>query len=525
MYHLRQTDTGWELVDTDGTVIATGDSPEAVVASAALVAAVDPPASYHWQGPIVFEGQIETGDGRSADPGAWSWEVPLPLTWQREGGSHDGAVVVGTVWEIERRDGGEIYGRGTFDLGSEEGREAARHVGEGLTNDVSIEPDSMSWEIRVTEEVYAEWQDAFAEDGEDAGEGAEAEPETDDEGRIILARERYDDVMQVVTAGRIRTLAMVTTAAHDEARIDLADGVTLDALLGDAPDAMAAAAEADLTPLQPASWFADPEFGDGPEDDPRLVRDARTGEVGAPLTVTDDGRVYGHLATWGTCHIGRDDVCLTPPRSAAGYAYYLTGETVAACDDGCDDQTVTVPTGVLTLGTGHAQLTLAHRGAVEHYDSTGTGVADVTAGEDAHGIWIAGAIRPTASPDDIRTLRASSVSGDWRRIGGSLELVAALAVNVPGFPVPRAVAASAAEPVRPRARAVEGRTVALVAAATVAQDGGQVAEPRPLDDEATRMLRRIHSALAPEMAARIRREVHGTDRERADRIRAEVRGR
>jgi hypothetical protein len=29
---------------------------------------------------------------------------------------------------------------------------------------------------------------------------------------------------------------------------------------------------------------------------------------------------------------------------------------------------------------------------------------------------------------------ASDVSGDWRRIGSGLELVAVLAVNVPGFP-------------------------------------------------------------------------------------------
>jgi hypothetical protein len=41
---------------------------------------------------------------------------------------------------------------------------------------------------------------------------------------------------------------------------------------------------------------------------------------------------------------------------------------------------------------------------------------------------------------------AGQVSGDWRRIGGQLRLVGLLAVNVPGFPVPkmraRAVAAS-----------------------------------------------------------------------------------
>jgi hypothetical protein len=61
----------------------------------------------------------------------------------------------------------------------------------------------------------------------------------------------------------------------------------------------------------------------------------------------------------------------------------------------------------------------------------------VRAGEDAHGIWVAGAL--TAQCDDRRVaeLRRSPLSGDWRRIGNGLELVAALAVNVPGFPVPR----------------------------------------------------------------------------------------
>lgn len=53
-------------------------------------------------------------------------------------------------------------------------------------------------------------------------------------------------------------------------------------------------------------------------------------------------------------------------------------------------------------------------------------------------------------------MAAGGISGDWRSIGGHLELVAALAVNVPGFPVPRpALAASA------------GRQTALVAAGVV----------------------------------------------------------
>src|SRR5690606_13420397 len=35
--------------------------------------------------------------------------------------------------------------------------------------------------------------------------------------------------------------------------------------------------------------------------------------------------------------------------------------------------------------------------------------------------------------------------GDWRRVGGGFEMVAALAVNVPGFPIPRTAVAASAE--------------------------------------------------------------------------------
>src|SRR5690606_35995190 len=68
---------------------------------------------------------------------------------------------------------------------------------------------------------------------------------------------------------------------------------------------------------------------------------------------------------------------------------------------------------------------------------TGLGGADVHVGEDKFGIWVAGAVRPGVTPEQLRTLRASPLSGDWRYINGSLELVGALAVNLPGFPIPR----------------------------------------------------------------------------------------
>lgn len=182
----------------------------------------------------------------------------------------------------------------------------------------------------------------------------------------------------------------------------------------------------------PADWFTDPGF-----------------TKVTPLTVVEDGgryRVMGHLAAWNTCHIGLGlgvgdgDGCVSPPSSASGYAYFHTGAVTVEGGD-------LVPVGHITLGTGHAPASMAHRPAAAHYDNTGAVVADIAVGEDEHGIWFNGMLRPGADPD---TLQAAALSGDWRTPyrGAGYELVAALGVNVPGFPIPRLqVAASAAGPV------------------------------------------------------------------------------
>jgi len=73
----------------------------------------------------------------------------------------------------------------------------------------------------------------------------------------------------------------------------------------------------------------------------------------------------------------------------------------------------------------------------EHYDNTGWAAAVVNIGEDQHGIWINGSLTTTMTPERVAELRASALSGDWRYVNGNLELVAALAVNNPGFPIYR----------------------------------------------------------------------------------------
>jgi hypothetical protein len=163
-------------------------------------------------------------------------------------------------------------------------------------------------------------------------------------------------------------------------------------------------------PLRPPlEWFARPAF------------DAYT-----PWTITDHGQVYGHIARWDDCHISFPDQCIPPPRSATAYAYFLHGECV--CDDG-----TRVPVGQITMETGHASHHMSAFDAISHYDNTGTAAADVMAGEDRFGIWVAGALRPHLAPEQVRASMAAGVSGDWRDIAGNLELVAVLNVNVPGF--------------------------------------------------------------------------------------------
>lgn len=171
-------------------------------------------------------------------------------------------------------------------------------------------------------------------------------------------------------------------------------------------------ASAPMVPVQPPDdWFLDPKLN-GP----------------TPLAVTADGQVLGHLALWNTCHVGIQDQCVMAPRTATGYKYFRNGSVLTASGE-------TIPVGRITLGTGHASTRLGWIPAADHYDNTGTAVAVVASGEDQWGIWVAGSVVPGIPELKVAELRRSPLSGDWRRINGNLELVAALAVNTPGFPI------------------------------------------------------------------------------------------
>lgn len=156
------------------------------------------------------------------------------------------------------------------------------------------------------------------------------------------------------------------------------------------------------------------------------------------VTITEEGRIFGHIAAWGVCHIGLPGTCTTAPHSITDYAYFATGTVLT--DEG------TANVGQITMGNGgHAGDKLSAAQTAAHYDRTSASVADIAVGEDEFGIWFAGAMRSTATEQQIHDLRASGrLSGDWRRLHNNLELVAALAVNVPGFPIPKVSLAASA---------------------------------------------------------------------------------
>lgn len=403
----------------------TPEAPEPVTAASKTA------TSAAWKGTICVEG-ITSGDFREFAEGALTWaDPPIPLRWKKEdahGGVNDVTVAVGTITSIAR-DGQHITGEGVFDLGSEDGREAHRRVGEGFLAGISIDADDIT-----DADVELIWP--------------EEQKDSEDEDDVLAVLFASPDKI-VFHAGRIRAATLCDIPAFVEAtvalvasgEVEVPDGLEPAAVLDEKTrlqiqnDTLTAAGElgdhtGTVTSLRPPKeWFEDPKF-----------------TVPMNVVVTEEGRVYGHAAHWGECHIGHTDMCVTPPVEES-HPYFLTGEMITA-----DGSKVSV--GQITLATGHAPLAYSAGRAAEHYDNTGSCVADITIGNDQFGIWVAGAIRSGTDPQKVRDLRASGkVSGDWRRIGGQLRLVGLLGVNVAGFMTPQV-----------RSRVASGHQMALVAA-------------------------------------------------------------
>ncbi|MFE9959203.1 hypothetical protein [Micromonospora sp. NPDC005299] len=310
-----------------------------------------------WKGTLAPLG-AKSGDRRIfAADGEWSFrELPLALRWAREDApGHEGAVTIGriTTGEVQKS---KLVGAGDFFDAVPELGEALELLRQGVLFP-SVDLDDFEF-------VFTD------------ADGTPIEEMSDEEWEAFI--EAGEEPYITVTKGRVMAVTLVGTQAFMEAKLELvddeepADGEPSDEEEKEEEPVTAAGAAAtskQVAPLYPPrTWF----------DDPSLT------EL-TPITVTADGRVFGHLAD-RDCHLSflTGGQCVLPP-DEGGFDWFHRPEIQTA-----EGELVAV--GHITAGTGHADLSASAAAAVEHYDDTGTQVAVVRAGRDAHvGRGVAGA--------------------------------------------------------------------------------------------------------------------------------------
>lgn len=378
---------------------------------------------------------LSTGDGRRFKDGAITLDaLPMPFEWVRvRDGGHNGAVGVGAVQEAavlsvkdalagewvspEAAKGldpkmmgvwakGELYDgvdREQMPRLAEDVAEAMHLMGSG-TLGPSVDLDSFEGVpvlAGTDEEMNWEAYEAYVE-------------EHGEEPKIEL----------LVTEGRVRAATLVSIPAFAETSrpLELIAGEELtEEEVADETKRAAALIASEAGPDRPRAVDFDLPAFSGP----------------TPITWDwERGLVYGHIATWQTCHVGYADVCVTAPKDEGGAYAAFNRFPVETSDGG------TVWAGRITVGGRHAGLSLNASAAMAAYDGKSV-AAHVRAYEDAHGIAVAGVIELAADSPERAALDRRKVSGDWRETPEGLSLVEVLALSPgprahaePGFPIP-----------------------------------------------------------------------------------------
>ena len=383
---------------------------------------------------------LPTGDGRRFKDGGIELDAtPFPFEWarQREGG-HDGAVVVGAVQEAAILTVKDALAQGFISPENAENLDpemAAVWAKGELFDDVNREEMPRLAED-VAEAMHLMGAGTLGPSVDlDSFEGVPVMAGTDE----VLTWERMEEIYGetgeepkvelLVTSGRVRAATLVSIPAFAETSRPLelvaqeAQEAPEDEGVERARETQRAAtliASAATATRPPVGAFALPEL-----DNP------------TPITWDwETGRVFGHIATWRTCHVGYADVCITAPRDETGAYAWFHRHPVETEDGG------TVWAGRITVGGRHPGLNLTASATMAQYDGK-TVAAYVRAYEDKHGIVVAGTIAPGLDTATRTVLSRRKVSGDWRETPAGLSLVEVLALSPgprahaePGFPIP-----------------------------------------------------------------------------------------
>lgn len=367
--------------------------------------------------------------GRDFTECAWSWRDPsaclVPLMFQTETDyGHFGAELAGFAEELSLSSG-TVHGAGRF-YDSEVGTAARDVLLDGRRFGVSVDP-SEKVDAEYHEECIAQDEDGFCTD--------------------------YDFSI-IFHAYEISGITMTPFPGFEEANIILDTSVAASAGGngsrprtgggggGGAGNIQRIRASLSIPDAPPRAWLslAEPTPGvpflEGDGGDVLVEQLDDSGQpagLACPLTIRDDGLVYAHLTWWGQCHVADPwgpGVCASAQPSLSNYRDFHHGLT--RCADGTD-----VPTGVLTVGCEHSSAFDA-AGVRDHLAHAGMGWASVHITDGQYGPWMSGVLRPGLTETQVAVLRRLSLSGEW-----ASELGGILAVNTPGLPVQRALAASA----------------------------------------------------------------------------------
>ncbi len=378
-----------------------------------------------WEGVLTVEG-VMSGDNRMIGEGSLTWrDLPVPLMLQTVNApGHDGAVFCGWIHEVERV-GASIIGRGTFtddDAGAQ-----ARGI---LADPAGAKRFGVSVDIDSVQMVFAD------------PSGVELSPDEAIEAHMFGGGA---DVVEMIVSGRVMGATLTPFPAFQEAHVYLLGPAedAAEALVASAagpiwrttsPANLGLAGQGRLTALVASGGAPDELHPSGDLFQLRPMDEPEPFSVGAPLP---DGTIpcYGLVAQWGTCHIGDTARCTEVPRSNDFRSFY-TGKKVLTAEGNL------LSVGPIIMDTVHPNLWAQASDAQAFYAHTGCAVADVRLYTNEHGIVAAGVVSPDATPAQIRRLRASDISPDWRPMGGEHKLVSLLAVNTSGFLV-EGIAASA----------------------------------------------------------------------------------
>lgn len=453
MWTIRETADGWQLVAADGSVVTTlarYDQVLALLGEKLAAAAVSGdgsggagadgaggllPETWSDVDGICFN--EDTGDGRDFTGCVWSSRDPavsmMPLMLQTETEvGHFGAELAGFIETLETPAGGPPRATGRF-YDSPVGIQFRDMLLEGRRFGVSVDNGSVEYEwVCIEFDPEAGW---------------------------------CTQESMVFSAYEIIGLTGTPFPGFAKAAIQLGASASTAPAAPAAASGAPATAAARFPAVPPRTWLemAEPQLGS-----PLLVQqipDELIDDIGekwaVPMTITDEGHVFGHLAWWGQCHIAYHDVCVEPPHSPT--AYSKVNLRALPVDGGGS-----VLTGPLVVGTDHADVRLFDARAKDEWANSNLAWADVHFIDGAFGPWFSGAVRPDLTDAQLRVLRASSVSGEWYDEDGlGLDLFLGLTVSGPGYPIRAAALAASGLSVNPpqhRARVKDGRVVALSAA-------------------------------------------------------------